>query len=172
LYGYVTQEEINRDNPNKDSIILSSDDVNKNPALAKGKIFHFWSCKTGASGGLGETLVRSCATAFVGYNQKINISMKSTEEIQREQFEPDCQIAKSIMDGKDPKEAVRIGKMSFFRLGIKYMSSKLITKNPLAVGNAIRNSFALVYIDKDSLGITCEENQNENQGNDKENEDN
>ena len=125
--------------------------------LVSGKIFHFWACKTGAIGGLGETLVRNGATAFIGYNQLIDIDFRGSEEQQKMQFEPDCVIVNSIIDSNINRndewngyiDAVRVGQTAFLRLAI----SAFISGSSTIAGNAMWNLSALRYVDEETLNI-------------------
>jgi len=140
-------------------VILTSNEVRGDPDLASNKVFHIWACSTGASNGLGETLVRNGATAFIGYSQKIGIMYYTTKEIWVKQFEPDCEIVNTIIrsiigencdsnNRKVCKDAVHNGRISFFRLAIELLFSDGLTT---AAGMAMHNAMVLRYVDENTL---------------------
>jgi len=141
-------------------VILTSNEVRGDPDLASNKIFHIWACSTGASNGLGETLVRNGATAYIGYSQDIGIMYyNTTKEIWVKQFEPDCEIVNTIIrsnigengDANDQnvcKDAVHNGRISFVRLAIELLFSDGLTT---AAGMAIHKAMVLRYVDENTL---------------------
>ena len=123
LAGYIRDEQRRKKNrkeqhyPNKR--ILRSGDVNK--SLAKGKIFHSWSCYTGEKGGLGEMLVKNGATAFIGYDKKIDIDLTFDDNNEYTLCYPDCIIVNEIIEEENINrekisEIVVNAKMDFGRM--------------------------------------------------------
>ena len=94
------------------------------PGLVHGKIFHLFSCRSAAVGGLGQALVKNGARAFIGYNEIVG-TIKSKPLWM---FKPDCAICLTLMEGKTVKEAVTVAK-AYYRVLVNKVTRQTEIEN-------------------------------------------
>jgi hypothetical protein len=94
--------------------ILQSSDVESDPSLASGKIFHFLACRTGGTDpsgeGLGLTLVANGAVAFIGYKETVVSDLKYPGI-----YSGDLAIDRALLAGKTVGEAQQAGITEYSR---------------------------------------------------------